>query len=243
MTAWIISVANPTARKGINPGCTDYRHSKFVKRRQYVEQRLLPQMSHLMHAEIFDAVTDEDFGVADGMVYYGEKGLKINAGNTGNFLSHLGLWEWCVQEGDQLLILEDDAELPDENQRGVLFALETFEHYDKPAVLHLLSAIPSLEHETKNFRDWKMITVAGRTLLRLEKCSDLSGTAAYAVNPAGAEVLAAAALRDGTLPTDGFIHRAFERREIDVLVPENYRRMFFLYQHFAEWNHQHEGIA
>jgi GR25 family glycosyltransferase involved in LPS biosynthesis len=241
MNTFIISVANPTAKLGINPGCTDYQHSKFVKRRQYVEQKLLPQMQRLTSASIFDAVTDEDFKVVEGGVVHLRQMFKVNAGNTGNFLSHVTLWFLCAVTNQQTLILEDDAELPDENQKNVLFAAEEFRFYSRPAVLHLLSAIPSLEHGTKQFSDYEPVSYAAG-LLRLRSVHDLSGTAAYAINPAGAKVLTDVAIRDGTLPTDGFIHRAFERREIDVLVPATHQRCFMLYEHFADWNHTHKGV-
>ncbi len=244
VTAHIISVENPTARKGINPGCTDYRHSKFVRRRQYVETVLLPQMADLMPTEIFRAVTDEHFTVDNGIASLWRRTmegplcdvrLKIGSGNTGNFLSHLSLWR---QATTPLLILEDDASLPVENTATVMDALAQFSEVKEPAVLHLLSAMPWKEHGTKDFAD---VTATGG-LLRVNRTGDLSGTAAYAVNAAGAAVLVLAAMRDGTLPTDGFIHRAFERGEIAVMVPERHRECFMLDQHFAAWQHIHEGI-
>ncbi len=232
--ARIISIENPTAHKGISPGCTDYRHSKFVRRRQYVESVLLPQMSAILPTEIFRAVTDADFAIDAGHVRYGDIRVKVGAGNTGNFLSHVSLWRECVEP---LLVIEDDAELPPENASNVAEALERFAGVTGPAVLHLLSAMPWKEHGTKDFAD----TTPAGGLLRVNRTGDLSGTAAYAVNPAGAAALHRAAMRDGTLPTDGFIHHAFERGEIGVLIPERHRECFGLHEHFAVWNHQHEG--
>ncbi len=232
--ARIISIENPTARKGISPGCTDYRHSKFVRRRQYVESVLLPQMSAILPTEIFRAVTDADFAIDAGYVRYGDVRIRVNEGNTGNFLSHLSLWRECVEP---LLVLEDDAELPPENTPTVMDALAQFAEVKGPAVLHLLSAMPWRETGTKDFAD----TTPAGGLLRVNRTGDLSGTAAYAVNPAGAAALHRAALRDGTLPTDGFIHHAFERGEIAVYVPEEYARGFMLFQSWQPWNHQHEG--
>lgn len=235
MTARIISVARPSARKGIVPGCTDYRHSKFVRRRQYVETVLLPQMAALMRTDLFDAVTDENFIVDRGSVLYGDSRIKVNEGNTGNFLSHLCLWRQMTDS--PILVLEDDAELPPENAGNVMGALRLFESCPGPAVLHLLSAMPWSEHGTKDFGD--VIPIGG--LLKVIRTSDLSGTAAYAVNPLGAAVLYHAALRDGTRPTDGFIHRAFNQGELAVFVPDRHRECFMLHEHWAEWNHVHEG--
>lgn len=238
MKARIISIENPTARAGINPGCTDYRHSKFVRRRQYVESVLLPQMSALMPTEIYRAVTDEDFTVDAGHIVYRDQRVKAVAGNSGNFLSHLMLW-WEVTD-EPTLILEDDAELPPANAANVMQAMELFaamSAFREPAVLHLLSAMPWKEHGTKDFPD---VEPSGG-LLKVLSTGDLSGTAAYAVNAAGADVLCRAALRDGTLPTDGFIHRAFNAGELTVLVPERHRECFGLNEHWAAWNHLHTG--
>ncbi len=232
LTARIISVANPTARAGINPQCTDYRHSKFVRRRQYVETQLLPQMAALLPTTIFPAVTDADFIVSGDDVIYHDVRLRVREGSTGNFLSHLSLWRECTAP---MLILEDDAELPPANAPNVMYAVNRFAQYSGPAVLHLLSAMPYLEHGTKDFGD----TIPEGGMLKVVSAPDLSGTAAYAVNHLGAEVLFHAALRDGTLPTDGFIHRTFNQGELAVLVPERHRECFTLFEHFFPWNHQH----
>jgi len=237
----IISVANPTAAAGIDPPCTDYRHSKFVRRRRYVQDVLLPQMAGLGDAAIFDAVTDADFTILPGtpaVVTYRDVRLTVDYGSTGNLLSHLMLWRECVAAGRPLLILEDDAELPAGHEVAVAVALDAFGStvYDGPAVLHLLSAVPWHPTARKEFPDGEPF---GLHLIRLRSAGDLSGTAAYAVNPAGAAALLGEAERLPTLPTDGFIDRAFRACVLDVFVPADYRRGFTLYEHFADWQHTH----
>jgi GR25 family glycosyltransferase involved in LPS biosynthesis len=74
-------------------------------------------MRELLPTEIFRAVTDEDFTVEHGCLKFWTWLVKIGAGNSGNFLSHLSLWDRTV---NARLILEDDAALPPENAANVM---------------------------------------------------------------------------------------------------------------------------
>jgi hypothetical protein len=75
---------------------------------------------------------------------------------------------------------------------------------------------------------------------RVLKHNDFAGAAGYAVRPTAARALIDFALRVGTQPPDGHIHRALEAGLIGIVALANDQMGFMLNDHWADWNHIHE---
>ncbi len=232
-----MSIENPVALAGAPP--SHHRHPKWVIRRKYVENQLLPQIkNHFENTEIFSAVTEDHFSTnwTDRTLAFNGKNFKLgDNGIPGNFLSHYVLWEYCAAADVTLLVLEDDALLPPANETAVC---ETINKYgqmpDDATILYLQSQIPW--HETA-LHTYSQLRNLDDGFVGLTVCADLSGTAAYAIKPAAAKKLMPRALERGTSPTDSFLHTAFNDGVIGVMLPKNYQQGFMLNEHFAAWNH------
>lgn len=86
-----------------------------VERRAYISRRL----SDLgLSYSFFDAVNGKE-GNDPGLFLYNnqkrlfEKGHSLTPGEQGCFASHRAIWELCVSENSNILVLEDDVELDD----------------------------------------------------------------------------------------------------------------------------------
>jgi len=209
----IISIENPVPLKGApaDLDCTNAGHSKFIRRRKYVENTLLPflQKNFSYEASIFKAITPNDFtslpDTPEGTFgIYKDYKIRVHYGSFGNFISNFMLWKECVDTNEPILILEDDAYLPQENVSVINSALPRYEvmHNNDNSILYLQSAIPS--HPT-NLHDYVWDSEGGG-LIKIKSTGDLSGTAAYCVNPVVAKSLMERAMIDGCRATDGFIH-------------------------------------
>ena len=250
--ARIISVENP------QPGpsgttCESYRHSKFVYRRKYVEQTLLPQMKRLGFAssELFKAVTDADCdpiitrgpaGEPKSIVWMG-KTVPIVSDSTPCFLSQFELWHLCIEKNVTLLALEDDAKLSPEYEGYLAAALQEYDYgpYDTD-VLYLQLALPYHPTSLHSF-DPRHCTKLSDKLTRVNRTHDMAGTAAYAIKPEGARRMIAWGMEHGTRGTDGSLHRAFDAGKIGYLILTDFSKSFMLNDHYAEWNHAHSCTA
>ena len=222
--------------------CEDYRHSKFVRRRRYVEKVLLPQMQRITVAKDFPAITPKHYTATDTTIRYHNETLAKGPGVPGNFLSHWCLWGWCVHIGVPVLILEDDALLPAEHEAGIVSGLGDVQQLRGPWILYLQSQVPYLENHIREYAPSQIQPLSPR-LFKVVATDDLAGTASYAINPAAAQILIERAERLGTAPTDAFIHRAFNEGAINVAILGAWRLMFNLDEHWAEWNHVHQPEA
>jgi GR25 family glycosyltransferase involved in LPS biosynthesis len=247
-TAAIISIENPQPHTDDVP-CVDYRHSKWVRRRQYVETVLLPQLQRMSFesATIFKAVVPPDYASSqehrtDGSVaavnWQGHR-IAIVAGGTPCFLSHFSLWMRSVETGGAIFILEDDAKLDPVFEIAVSAAIAEFETgpYDND-VLYLQWAVPYLPTAKKKFYP-EYCTPLSPRLMRVNRTNDLAGSAAYVVRPGSAQSLIARTLEKGTDGADAYMHYALNEQRLGVVVMTDYQKSFVLDDHWSDWNHAH----
>ncbi len=156
-------------------------------------------------APAVDKFQAQDFFVRHGFTWYH---LDCNAElgkdplpEMGCFASHYQLWQRCVELGEPIIILEHDAVL-----RSAIPPLR-FKH------VILLSKL--------NFRPQHINVDVLKTFRCREIFYPLERLAAahcYAITPAGARILVAAAQRQLTIPADDFINKS----RLDILYYHPY---------------------
>ena len=243
-------MSKPVVLPGV--ACDSKHHSKWAIRRTYVESKLLPQIQRLgfQTADFFEAITDDHFTLdarpgPHGQNPYGNVTLgtacfnftNLSNHEIGGFLSHYQLWELCVKLGQPVLILEDDALLPLDNEKPVTEAMRYYESLpDMASLLYLQSQVPYAPNALKSYPSSTLGSKLG-PLIQLNTCQDLAGTTAYCIQPAAALNLMARGRVRGMSNVDGFIHRALNEQSINVLIPQDCQRGIMLNEHWAAWNH------
>jgi hypothetical protein len=120
----------------------------------------------------------------------------------------------------------------------VIAIREFIDRPDNNDVLYLQAAIPHHPTDVREFRPQDCTSLSPR-LMRVNRCSDLSGSAAYVVRPRSAASLIRRVLDMGTNGADAHIHHGLNEGRLGVVVMKDYRRGFMLNDHWSEWNHVH----
>jgi len=243
----IVSVENPIPG-GPGTGCDNYRHSKFVIRRKYVEDVLSPQMKKMPYesVELFKAVTDPDFTPfidkteeKFAVTWQGATFSLANCDCPACYLSHHSLWNECVATGKTLFILEDDAKLPPENEQLMYDTVAEYERgpYESD-VLYLLSAIPYSQTAVRKYTHKGCRPISDK-LKRVMFYGDFAGTAAYVIRPSAAKAMLNRTMELGAWSPDATVHHSFEEKRIGIVVMAEDSRGFMYNDHWSGWNHVH----
>jgi GR25 family glycosyltransferase involved in LPS biosynthesis len=256
----IISIENPTP-SAFYVTSVDYRHSKFVHRKKYVNDILIPSLkkaNRFDSVESFPAVTPSDFNIVGRNIIYKDKVFNVgeNTCYIGNFLSHYMVWNSVIELNGTVLILEDDALLPESNLQNVISSIKRYEEICKSNpntnyLLYLLSMIPrsntiklfsksNLTPYTENMFRWSPLTLGSDPGERYE---DIAGGAAYLINPNTAKALCTFAK---TTPADG-VERVFGMANTanitEILVPSQFNKSFILNEQTESWESVHKIVT
>jgi len=148
-------------------------------------------------------------------------------------LGHLHLWIKCVKLNESILIIEDDVLIIDNlSLSNIHNSIIDFKNIDEPALLYLQSTTPSTEKPKRTLKNYNadILFNFSQYLFRVSnEHYDWSGTAAYVINPKGAEKLIERVNDIGIMTPDGFIHRAFQERRLNPYIPKDYKNNFLLH--------------
>jgi GR25 family glycosyltransferase involved in LPS biosynthesis len=152
------------------------------------------------------------------------------------WLGHNLLWEECAMTGKSMLILEDDVMIKDEEKDNIQMSIQNFESFIKePAILYLQSTspcTPNPKNKLKGYPQEKLYKV--NSLYKVNNShGDWSGSAAYVVNPLGANKLLERSKNIGAKCIDGFIHRAIQEKYINAYIPEKYTQSIHLHPNYS----------
>jgi len=244
----IISVEN-TSLGDPGTSCDNYRHSKFVIRRKYVESQLIPAMQQMPYESVvaFQAVIDPD--ITDGPPQNGAyrtiiwKGVQFPvdvAACIPCFLSHYALWKECVTSGQCYFIMEDDARLPEDSAKLIYDTVMEYERGPYGGdVLYLLSAVPYSQFALRTYCR-EFVKPISDLLKRIIHHHDFAGTTAYVVRPQSAQALIDRTTKAVMTTPDGHLHRAFNEGLLGILAMAEDKRGLMLNDHWSEWNHVHD---
>ena len=147
-------------------------------------------------------------------------------------LGHYQLWNKCIKLNESILILEDDVIIDNFGLYNIHNAIIDFNIIDEPALLYLQSTTPSTEKPKRTLKNYSsdILFNYSQYLFKVSNNHyDWSGTAAYVINPKGAEKLIEKVNDTGIMTPDGFIHRAFQERKLNPYIPKDYRNNFLLH--------------
>jgi len=148
-------------------------------------------------------------------------------------LGHYQLWNKCIKLNESILILEDDIIIENDNNLNIINnAIIDFKNIDSPALLYLQSTTPSTEKPKRSLKNYSydILFNYSEFLYKVNNDHyDWSGTAAYVINPKGAEKLIERVNDIGIMTPDGFIHRSFQEKRLNPYIPKDYRNNFLLH--------------
>lgn len=249
----IISLVNPTPISAPYVERISHKHSKYVRRKQYVDEVLLPALGKINYfrtVEVFPAITPDDFVQSEHAITYKQVQLNFQGTFPANFLSNYVLWKECVEKNKTMLILEDDAFLPSQNIQTIISAIEQYEKLPSlNSILYLLSQCPQ-NTQMKEYKKSKLISfndnffewIPDRTYTSSDDLyEDVSGTAAYVVTPTVAKLLCEFAEKTGAECTDRFVGRACSENKISIFIPNQFDKLFLLHEQLEDWNITHKN--
>ncbi len=219
-------------------------HSKFVRRLEHVRTSLIPSLRAIgLNPEIFPAIIGSSVPIENGVAKFDGLSIQMGEGCIGNLLSNYKLWSFSVTSGQPVLILEDDASLPENHRQHVAGAVKAFlREPQRNDILYLLAQSPFIRDRFKHYTAEQVAPIDGH-IARLLRTEDLACTAAYMVTPASAKALMGRIDRFRTIPTDGYVHTAFRAGDIGVVVQNDPTKGFMLNDNWGKWNHEHDEGA
>jgi GR25 family glycosyltransferase involved in LPS biosynthesis len=222
-----------------------HKHSKFIRRRWHVTQVLCPQLERLFSqsVKIRDGITPNNYTTgctvdAQTVDWEGRQFLFSYSDEVGCFLSHYNLWLECAAGNQAMLILEDDAMLPVEHEQAVLDGVSQYNGHYANDVLYLQAASPCHPDSIKSYNPLDL-SACQPSLVRLHRTNDMSGTAAYAIEPKAAANLVEWVQSRSLGGVSFTLHTALNDGTIGVILLQEPKLGFMLDDHYAPWNHIH----
>jgi len=248
----IISIRNPAPANAAYVERISSKHSKHIRRKEYVDTVLFPLISKSFDdTQLFDAITPDDYTLVNNIIKF--KGVQFKFAGTfpANFLSNYMLWKQCVELNEPMLILEDDALLPENKVETVKKAIEEF--LNLPNGNHFLYLLSQHPQNTK-MKDFTMSEIVPfdkhffsiRPLPNTNSdqiFEDIGGTAAYVITPDTAQTLCKLAESEIGENTDRFIGKSNANKHIKMLFYKEYGDLFILYEQLSDWNMIHKNLV
>ena len=226
-----------------------------LSRRKYVEQELLPKMLSIgIDATIFEAITPQNSDVMftpDFGYYRGDKFVighrwfdtrqeRVPPNQFCLTIGHLQLWKECVKSDTPILVLEDDAFLPETNTKEMRSVVDSFvssvASQNPRAILYLQATCPWRgsrgSRKRKEYDPNYLISVNDFFLIH-PSWVDLSGTASYLVTPSSARFLIDYVESHPIWHIDGMIIVAKSQGIVNVYIPKQSTSMFELHPTLA----------
>lgn len=218
---------------------TDQQIERYGPRYSYVTETLIPLLlSNGLDASIFPAITPKDIETTDDEIRLLGRTFRRGRMREGHLappssvslsLGHYLLWKDAVESNRSVLILEDDAASNHASLDVVMNAIHNFSQIKSPSILYLQSSCPwRAGNPPKEYHPSFLRETEHGLLLLSSSWYDLSGTAAYMVNPEGAKVLAGIMETRPVWAVDGMIHDAVKMSSISVFLPKNHQNNFTL---------------
>lgn len=212
---------------------------KYKLRRDDVMNNLIPSFQKICEVKLFDAITPDDFILKDDKIYYKDcilkRGLDKNSGKySDNFqvsltLGYYEIFRKSITEGLSLLLLEDDAVLPEKNTENIKSAIEEFMKIEGPSMLYLQSECPwKKDFPIRKFSNGYLIEY-NQYLNRIRfDWYDIFGTTCFMLNKEGVLVMIEIINEFGIKNIDQLTTIAMNNKLINVYIPKDNENMILL---------------
>jgi GR25 family glycosyltransferase involved in LPS biosynthesis len=225
----------------------------YLGRREVLFNETIPTLNNMgIPTEVFDAIPYQSLNYntdltnkvtnTDQVLFFNNRVYTVD-GKTNEYplgsnmalcIGHQSIWEECVENNMNYLILEDDVIIQNlyENQKIIKQSILSFLSITEPSILYLQATSPAQErpkYKLKKYPDSKL-SKYNDVLYQVSNTSrDWAGTAAYMINPAGAKKFIERSNSNGITAPDAFIDRSIRDNVIRVFIPQNYDKSFLLH--------------
>lgn len=223
---------------------TGEQAERYAPRKKYVQNILIPQLVDLgISASIWNGIVPKDIHQFEGeFCFRGKKftwgrdrqGILADPYQVCLALGHMMIWEECIKTEKPTLVLEDDAFLESKNQNLIARTISEFQFLppslSQASILYLQSTCPWRPGKClKSYPPSSLLKVDRRFFGISEEWKDVSGTAAYFINPQTAVILLKYFSRSPLWNIDGMFDDLKTKGIIKILVPKKYKNNFKLH--------------
>jgi hypothetical protein len=212
---------------------------KYKLRRDEVINNLIPSFDKICKVEIFDAITPDDFVVEEDKIYYKEhilkRGLDKNRGiYSDNFqvsltLGYYEIFKKSIEEKFSVLLLEDDAVLPEKNINNVKSSIEEFMKIKEPSMLYLQSECPWKKNYPIRKISNNFLIEYSEVLNKIRfDWHDIFGTTCFVLNKDGVLRMMQVINEFGIKNIDQLTTIAMNNKLIDVYISKDNENMILL---------------
>ncbi len=232
-----------------NVDLKEHSHSfasiKYLKRRKYVEEEILPKMSTIMETTLYNAVTPDDLIINENSAtcLFENNQFKIGLDWNCNkliskylislFLTNYKLWIECCTLRQPLLILEDDLCIKSRtltNLSNDLVLFNASKYNKKASVLYLQANCPWRNgNPIKTYPfSWKNYFLRKKLVKVPYKHRGLCGTVAILINPKAAKACIDFTHEIGIHAIDQFYMHCMFRKLIFMYIQSDWKNGFGL---------------
>lgn len=222
-----------------------YNSEKYVKRRNYVNEEILPALCTIIPATLYNAVTPDDLIINENSATCFFQNIKFKIGLDWNnnklvskylislFLTNYKLWVECCTLQQSLLILEDDLCIKTDTLTNLsrdLILFNSPKYNQKPSALYLQANCPwrkGYPLKTYPFA-WKNYFLRRKLIKVPRKHSDMSGTIALLINPKAAEACIEFTHEIGIHAIDQFYTHCMFRNLLSMYIQPDWESDFGL---------------
>jgi GR25 family glycosyltransferase involved in LPS biosynthesis len=237
LIAYIIYINNTDAN---NPKDL-HLSTKYQLRKKYVIDYLLPSVKNICETKLFSAITPSKFEISEtnNEILYKDKILKRGRSfHTNKFcglestalaISDYELFSISVKDKINVLILQDDAILPEANIQIINDSIKEFLLIEEPAFLYLQSNCPwKKNYPLKKYKKNILINHSNNLYKISHKYCGFSGNTATLFNVKASMVMLSFYEKLGLCIDDQLMSFCVKNKELSAFIPKAYDQNFLL---------------
>jgi hypothetical protein len=245
MVSPICKIITVNANVNLNEHSHSFNSIKYVKRRKYVEETILPAMQTIIPTALYNAVTPDDLIINENSAtcVFESNQFKIGLDWNNNklvskylislFLTNYKLWMECCNLQQPILILEDDLCIKSGTLNNLSRDLTLFnepKYSQKPSILYLQANCPWRKgYPLKTYPfSWKNYFLRRKLIKVPYTHGDMSGTVAILINPKAARNCIDFTHKIGIHAIDQFYTHCIFRKLVSMYIQSDWKNSFGL---------------
>lgn len=221
----------------------------FEKRSQYVKEELIPNLVQIgLNPVIHKGIRGNDLDVVENVVSLGGEFFDIGLDwNTKTFpsknaialaIGNMRIWKEAVEEQTPILVFENDIQIPSSEincsytKDSIKLFLALSNEIAEDKILYLQSTCP-WRHKQKYYPPEVLLDFTSNFYRIHPSWYDMSGAAAYLINPTAAQRMIDYCRSMPILPLDQLFTVAHKNNVFGYIIPKNYNQNFLLHPTIA----------